>query len=664
MTSVGGSGGSTGLTLTGGPIVASGTLTLGGTLGTANGGLNLTGYTTGDLLYASSSTVIARRAIGSTGDVLTVTGGVPVWAPPVSTGTVTSVAGSGGSTGLTLTGGPITSTGTLTLGGTLGVANGGTGAATLTAHGVMLGNGASAVNLTSVGTTNTVLHGNTSADPTFSAVSLSGDVTGTLPIANGGTNGTTRAAAFNNLVPDSTGKSGDYLQVLAGGGYDWIANNGVTSFSAGVTGLTPSTATTGAVTLAGTLNSGHGGTGLTTYTTGDMIYWDGFNLTKLAIGGANTLIHGGTVPAYSAVDLTADVTGVLTKTNGGTGLSSYSTGDILYANGSGNLTRLAIGSYGGVLVNSTTGLPAWVAPGTSGYVLTSHGISSDADWQPASTGTVTSVSGTTNRITVATGTTTPVIDISSSYVGQSSITTLGTIATGVWNGTGVGVAYGGTGVALLTAHGVLVGNGTSGVNVTSVGATNTVLHGNTGADPTYSAVALGSDVSGTLPIANGGTAGTTAAAALKNIVPDTTGNTGKFLSVAAGGGINWQSASGGSGTVTSVSGSGGSTGLTLTGGPITTSGTLTLGGTLAVANGGAGQSSYTDGQLLIGNSSGNTLTKATLTGGSGISISNGNGSITVTATGGSSVGIGSSLYGDGSDGVAAFDGSTTVAGAT
>ena len=58
-----------------------------------------------------------------------------------------------------------------------------------------------------------------------------------------------------------------------------------------------------------------------------------------------------------------------------------------------------------------------------------------------------------------------------------------------------------------------------------------------------------------------------------------------------------------------------------------------LTGTLAVANGGTGQTSYTDGQLLIGNSSGNTLTKATLTAGSGVSITNGNGSITINATG-------------------------------
>lgn len=52
-------------------------------------------------------------------------------------------------------------------------------------------------------------------------------------------------------------------------------------------------------------------------------------------------------------------------------------------------------------------------------------------------------------------------------------------------------------------------------------------------------------------------------------------------------------------------------------------------GTLPVANGGTGQTSYTNGQLLIGNSTGNTLAKATLTAGTGISVSNGAGSITI-----------------------------------
>jgi len=55
-------------------------------------------------------------------------------------------------------------------------------------------------------------------------------------------------------------------------------------------------------------------------------------------------------------------------------------------------------------------------------------------------------------------------------------------------------------------------------------------------------------------------------------------------------------------------------------------------GTVAVANGGTGQTSYTNGQLLIGNTTGNTLTKATLSAGTGISITNGTGSISIAST--------------------------------
>jgi hypothetical protein len=69
--------------------------------------------------------------------VLTATG----WAA-VGGGTVTSVALSGGTTGLTVSGSPITTSGTITLAGTLAVANGGTGETTLT--GVVIGNGTSA----------------------------------------------------------------------------------------------------------------------------------------------------------------------------------------------------------------------------------------------------------------------------------------------------------------------------------------------------------------------------------------------------------------------------------------------------------------------------------------------------------------------------------------
>lgn len=74
-----------------------------------------------------------------------------------SAGSVTSVDVSGGTTGLTTSGGPVTSSGTITLAGTLGVANGGTGATTLTANAVLIGNGTSAVSTVAPGTTGNVL---------------------------------------------------------------------------------------------------------------------------------------------------------------------------------------------------------------------------------------------------------------------------------------------------------------------------------------------------------------------------------------------------------------------------------------------------------------------------------------------------------------------------
>jgi hypothetical protein len=74
--------------------------------------------------------------------------------------------------------------------------------------------------------------------------------------------------------------------------------------------------------------------------------------------------------------------------------------------------------------------------------------------------------------------------------------------------------------------------------------------------------------------------------------------------------------------------SGGTTGLTPA---APTTGNVTLSGLLNVASGGTGQSTYTNGQLLIGNTTGNTLGKATLTAGSGIAITNGAASVTIAS---------------------------------
>jgi hypothetical protein len=138
------------------------------------------------------------------------------------------------------------------------------------------------------------------------------------------------------------------------------------------------------------------------------------------------------------------------------------------------------------------------------------------------------------------------------------------------------------------------------------------------------------DVKGTLRLSGSssgyvGLAPAAAAGSTTYILPAADGASGQFLSTNGSATLSWTGIAAG---VTSFSA--GSTGFTPSS---ATSGVVALAGTLNVANGGTGQTSYTNGQLLIGNSSGNTLAKTTLTQGSGVTISNGAGTITISATG-------------------------------
>lgn len=120
VTSVDVSGGTTGLSFSGGPVTTSGTITASGTLAAANGGTGQSSYAVGDLLYASTTTALSKLADVATGNAL-ISGGV-------------GVAPSWGKIGLTTH-----------ISGTLAVGNGGTGATTFTSGYALKGNGTSAV---------------------------------------------------------------------------------------------------------------------------------------------------------------------------------------------------------------------------------------------------------------------------------------------------------------------------------------------------------------------------------------------------------------------------------------------------------------------------------------------------------------------------------------
>ena len=234
-----------------------GVITLGGTLNAANGGTGYNTYATGDMLYASGATALTKLGIGANASLLAVAGSAPAWqapntlavgslldggtnkipyqtgvsttsfidAPTVGstylswngtsfvwaavsgTGSVTSVNVSGGSTGLTTSGGPITVSWTITLAGTLNVANGGTGTSTLT--GYVIGNGTSSMTASATipttdlsGTVSNAQLANSAITINGSNVSLGGSVTVTATATNALTIGTgLSGTSYNGSAP-------------------------------------------------------------------------------------------------------------------------------------------------------------------------------------------------------------------------------------------------------------------------------------------------------------------------------------------------------------------------------------------------------------------------------------------------------------------------------
>ena len=126
-------GGTTGLTYA---VAAGVSVTTAGTLAVGHGGTGQTTYTNGQLLIGNTTGNTLDKATLTAGTNITITNGsgaITIASTDQFDGTVTSVDVSGGTTGLTFSGGPITTAGTITMAGTLAIANGGTGQATATA---------------------------------------------------------------------------------------------------------------------------------------------------------------------------------------------------------------------------------------------------------------------------------------------------------------------------------------------------------------------------------------------------------------------------------------------------------------------------------------------------------------------------------------------------
>ncbi len=259
--------------------------------------------------------------------------------------------------------------------------------------------------------------------------------------------------------------------------------------------IDPAWAGQAAITTVGTITTGtwtasvvgpaYGGTGLSSFVAGDLIQATG--TTTLARFAANatssrlflTSVSGG-ISYESLVD--ADIPSTLVRTS-----RTISTTTPL--SGGGDLSSNRTLSIGGLSSLGSTNQIVGVNAAASGWEYKS-------------------LAGVNNRTTVNYSPGSISVDIASNYAGQNTITTVGTIGTGVWNGSPITTAYGGTGLSSFAVGDILYGAGLTTIALLA-GNTSTQRrflsqtgNGTVSAAPSWQAVTA-SD----LPVAN--LAGTT-----------------------------------------------------------------------------------------------------------------------------------------------------------
>ena len=419
-----------------------------------------------------------------------------------NTGTVTSIEASGGTTGLSFTGGPVTASGTLTLTGTLAIANGGTGTTAATGTGnVVLANSPTLV---------------TPALGTPSAAVLT-NATG-LPISSGVSGLGTNVAAFlatpssANLVAALTDKTGTGVAVF--GTSPTISTSLITDSS--TFNIANTVATTVNFAGAGTSVSIGAASGSTNIKNGLIV--DGTTTVKgiVAPDVTDTTDLGTTSKKFAnlylktGIDINgATITAASNKIvlsgleNTPIGAVTPSTAKFTTLETSGNTI---IG--GNLTVNGTTttissttvttadktielSVVAGVSPteataADSGILVngtSTHSFlynSTYSSWTSSEhlnlvTGKVYAINGT--AVIGSTGLGTGVV--------SSSLTSVGTIGTGVWAGTAVGLAYGGTNAALTAVNGGITYSTGSALAISAAGAAGEFLVANGAAAPSW-----------------------------------------------------------------------------------------------------------------------------------------------------------------------------------